>query len=75
MKNHVNKNKITEGNITKKLENEAIKDRIIRDIRTPFESKEDYQKAARVNMTFSTTCLKFESRSDENKTLSITKYL
>ena len=42
MKNHVNKSKITEGNITKKLENEAIKDRIIRDIRTPFESKEDY---------------------------------
>ena len=75
MKSHVNKNRITKDNITKKLENEAIKDRVIRYIRIPFASKEDYQKAARINMTFNTTCIKFGSRSDENKTLSITKYL
>ena len=42
MKSHVNKNRITKGNITQKLENEAVKDRVIRYIRIPFASKEDY---------------------------------
>ena len=56
-----------------KLENEAIKDRIIRDMGNLFEQKEGYYKPVRVAK--SNYYMEYESSSDRNKTLSVEAYL
>ena len=57
-------------------ENEAIKDRVIRDIRKLFEKeKEDYYKLVRVENFWSKNYIEYESNGDKNKTLSIEEYL
>ena len=59
-----------------KKENEAIKDRIIRDIKNLFEQeKEDYYKQVRVANFWSRNYIKYESNGGRNKTLSIKEYL
>ena len=57
-------------NISK--ENEAIKDRIIRDINNLFK-QEDYYKPVSAGSFYSNYCI--EDESDRNKTLSIEEYL
>ena len=55
-------------------ENEAIKDRITRDIRNLFEQqKEDYYKTVRVSNFWDNNYMK--RNGDRNKTLSIGEYL
>ena len=57
-------------------EREAIKDRIIRDIKTLFEQQEeDYYKSVRVGNFYSNNFIEYESNSDRNKTLLIKEYL
>ena len=56
-------------------ENEAIKDRIIRDIKTFFERHEDYYKPARVGNFWSNNYIEYGSNRDRNQTLSIKEYL
>ena len=63
-----------------KRENEAIKDRINRDIKDLFEleneEEEDYYKPVRVASNFyNKNYIKYESNGDRSKTLSIKEYL
>ena len=60
----------------KKKENEAIKDRMIRDIRNIFENVEKYYyKPGRVGNFWSNNCIEYESNGDRNKTISVEEYL
>ena len=54
--------------------NEAIIDRIIRNIRNPFEYKEDYCKPVRVGNFWCNNYTEYESHGDR-KTLSVEEYL
>ena len=56
-----------------KEENEAIKDRIIRDITTLFE-QEDYYKPVRVDNFYSNNYIKYGNNANKNKTLLIKDY-
>ena len=75
--------KQSEGIITKnirhlfklKKENKSIKGRIITDINTLFEQKEDYHKSVRVGNFWNNNCIAYESNGDRNKNLSIKEYL
>ena len=76
--------KQSEGKIIKNIRNlfkpkkeiEAIKDRIIRDIKILFEQQEEYfQKSLRVGDFYNKTYIEYESNDDINKTLSIKVYL
>ena len=59
-----------------KKENEAIKDRIIRDIRTLFEQEEkDYYEARRVGNFWNINYIEYESSGDRNKNVSVKEYL
>ena len=61
-------------NIRKK-ENEAIKDKIIGDIKTLFEPEEEYCKRVRVSNFSNNNYIEYKSNGDKNKTLSIKEYL
>ena len=68
--------KDTKNLFTRKKENEAIKERIIRDIRNLFEHKEgDCYKPVRAGNFWSNNYIDPESNSDTNKTISIEVYL
>ena len=54
-----------------KKENEAIKDRIIRDIENLFEKQEDHYKLVRVGDFYSNSYIEYESNGIRNKSLSI----
>ena len=55
-----------------KKENEAIKDRIIRDTRNLCEHEgEVYYKPVRIGNFWSNNYIEYESNGDRNKTLSI----
>ena len=57
----------------KKKKNERIiKDKIIKDIRTPFEQEEDYYKPKRVSFFWSSNYIGYESNGDK-KTQLITR--
>ena len=56
-------------------ENKVIKDRILRSIRNLFEEEKNYYKPVRANNCWSNTYIKYESKGDKNKPLSIKKYL
>ena len=59
-----------------KKENEAIKDRVIRDNRNLSEHEEEsYYKQVRVGHFWSNNCIEYESNGDRNETLSIEEYL
>ena len=58
-----------------KKENEAIKNRITRDIRNPFEHEEDHYKPVRASDFESNNYIEHESNSDRSKTISFGKYL
>ena len=59
-----------------KKKNEAIKDKIIRDIRDLFEKeKECYYKPVRVSDLLSINYIKYENIRHRNKTLSVEEYL
>ena len=59
-----------------KKENGAIKDRIIKDIKTLLESeKEDYYKPVRIGNFYRNNYIEYGSNDDKNKTTSIKKYL
>ena len=57
------------------LKKEAIKDKIIRDIKNLFEQKEDYYKPVRVVNFCSNNYIEYESNGDRYKTLPIEEYL
>ena len=50
-----------------KKENEAIKDRIIRDIMTLFKQEDDYYKSIRVSNFWNNNHIKYESSGDRNQ--------
>ena len=59
-----------------KNENEAIKEKIIRDIGNLFEHEEEYyDKQVWVGNFWSNNYIEYESNSDRNKTLSVEEYL
>ena len=59
-----------------KKENEAIKDRIFKDIRDlSVEEKEDYYKPVRVGNFRSKRYIEYENNGDRNKALSLEEYL
>ena len=59
-----------------KKENEAINDRVIRDIRNLFkDEEEDCFKSVRVDSFWSNSYLEYDSNGDRNKTLSVEEYL
>ena len=60
-----------------KKENEAIKDRTIRDIRTLFEQQEEkhYYKPIRVGNFWNNNYINYKSSGDRNKNLSVKEYL
>ena len=59
-----------------KKENEAIKERIIRDIRTLYEQEEkDYYKSIRAGNFWNNNYVEYEGSGDRNKNLSIKEYL
>ena len=57
-----------------KKENEAIKDTIVRDIRTLFKQG-DYYKPIRVGTFWNNNYIKYESSGDSNKSLLVKEYL
>ena len=62
-------------NLFKLKKNEAIKDRIIRDIRTLFKQEDDYYKPIREGNFWNSNYIEYESRGDRNKNLSVKEYL
>ena len=75
------KNKIEEniiksiGNLFKlKKENEAIKDRIIRDIRTLFKQENVYCEPIRLANFRNNSYIEYESSVNRNKNLSVKEY-
>ena len=59
-----------------KKENEAIKDRVIRDIRNHFEHEEEhYYISVKQVTSWSNNYIEYESNGGRNKTLSIEEYL
>ena len=52
-----------------KNENEPIKGRIIRDIKTFFQEEEDYEKLVRVGNFYRNNYIEYESNGDKKKTL------
>ena len=60
---------------TLKKENEAIQDRIIKDIKKLFEQEEDYCKPVKEGKFYSNNYFEYESNGYRNKTLSIKEYL
>ena len=58
-----------------KKENQTIKDKIIRDIKTFFEEENDYHKPMKVDNFWNNNFIKYESNSDKNKNLSVKEYL
>ena len=53
-------------------ENEAIKNRIIRDIRNLFEHEEEnYYKPVRISNIWRNDYVKYESKGDKSKALSV----
>ena len=55
--------------------NEAIKDKIFRDIKTLFEQEEDYYKLVRVAIFWNNNYIEYEGNGNRNKYLSINEYL
>ena len=59
-----------------KKENEEIRQRLLRDIRNPFEQeKEDYYKPEKVGNFWSNNYIEYEINSDRNVTLLLEEYL
>ena len=56
-------------------ENEAIKDRVIRDIRNLFEHEEEHYKLVRIGNFWSSNYIEYESNGNRDKTLSTDEYL
>ena len=52
----------------------SIENRIIRDVKTPFE-QEDYYKPKRVNNNWDNNYIEYESNGDKNRNLSLDEYL
>ena len=57
-----------------KKENQAIKDRIIRDIKSLFEKEEDYDKTIREGNAWNNNYIEYESNGNKNKILSIKEH-
>ena len=60
-----------------KKKTKKIKDRILRDIKNPFEHEEEenYHKSVRVSNFWSNSYIEYEIDGDRNKTLSVEEYL
>ena len=75
--------KQSEDNIIKNIRNlfwlkkgnEAIKDKIVRDIKTLFEQEEDYYKLVRVAIFWNNNYIEYEGNGNRNKYLSINECL
>ena len=60
----------------KREKDNCIKDKIIRDTRTLFESEEeDYYQRVRISNVFNNNYIEYESNGDKDKTPSIDEYL
>ena len=60
----------------KKKKDSNIKDKVIRDKRTLFDSdEEDYYEPVRTDNAFSSNYIEYKSNGDKHKTLSIEEYL
>ena len=58
-----------------KKENEAIKDKIMRDFKTLFEQEEDFYKPVRVGNFWSYNYIEYGSNGNRNKNWKIKEYL
>ena len=59
----------------KEIDYRLIKGRAIKDIRTPFEQEEDYQKPKGASNFHNKNYIEYESNGDGNRNLSLDKYL
>ena len=60
----------------KKQSGKLIKDKIIKDIRSPFEEEEeDYSKPKRGSSFWNNNYIEYKSNGDKNSNLSLDKYL
>ena len=60
----------------KKQNGKLIKDKIIKDIRSPFEEEEeDYSKPKRGSSFWNNNYIEYKSNGDKNSNLSLDKYL
>ena len=60
----------------KKQSGKLIKDKIIKDIRSPFEEEEeDYSKPKRGSSCWNNNYIEYKSNGDKNSNLSLDKYL
>ena len=60
----------------KKQNGKLIKDKIIKDIRSPFEEEEeDYSKPKRGSSFWNNNYIEYKSTGDKNSNLSLDKYL
>ena len=57
-----------------KTKNFSTDDKVLRDIRTLYESKEDYHKQIKINNAFNDDYIEYESNCDKNKILSVKEY-
>ena len=55
--------------------NKRFRDKLLRDIRTLYELKDDYYEPVRVGNFWSSNYDEYESNGDKNKTISIEEYL
>ena len=58
-----------------KKEDNSIKEKTLRDIRTLFEPEEDYYEPIQICNAFDDNYIEYESNGDKDKTLSIKEYL
>ena len=78
---NLKKKKSEEGNIVKNIrnlfkpKNEAIKRRIIREIKTLFEQENHYYKPIRVGNVWNNNNIEDEINGDRNKNLAVKEYL
>ena len=58
-----------------KKENEANKNKIVRDLRTLFKQEDDFYKPIRVGNFWNNNYIEYQTSDDRNKNLSVKEYL
>ena len=71
----MNQNQYKKNKTIKNTKNSGFDDRVLRDIRSFSESKEDYHKPMRTGNGFSSNYIKYENNGNKEKTILINDYL
>ena len=71
----MNQNQYKKNKTIKNTKNSGFDDRVLRDIRSFSESKEDYHKPMRTGNGFSSNYIKYENNGNKEKTILINDFL